>query len=97
MFIDITADWCATCQYNKINVLNSKKIIKIFDQNEIVKIKGDWTKPNKKIEQFLQKYNRFGIPFNIIYSKSYPDGIIFSELLSTSELIETINKINKRL
>ena len=65
--------------------------------NEIVKIKGDWTKPNKKIEQFLQKYNRFGIPFNIIYSKSYPDGIIFSELLSTSELIETINKINKRL
>jgi peptide chain release factor 1 len=23
VFVDITADWCATCQYNKINVVNS--------------------------------------------------------------------------
>ena len=34
VFVDITADWCATCQFNKINVLNSKIISrKAFDQN----------------------------------------------------------------
>ena len=27
IFVDITADWCVTCQYNKINVINSKTII----------------------------------------------------------------------
>ena len=30
IFLDITADWCATCQFNKINVINSNKIIKII-------------------------------------------------------------------
>ena len=23
LFVDITADWCATCQFNKLNVINS--------------------------------------------------------------------------
>ena len=30
LFVDITADWCATCQFNKINVLQSNKINKLF-------------------------------------------------------------------
>ena len=29
IFLDITADWCATYRFNKINVLNSNTIIKI--------------------------------------------------------------------
>ena len=36
VFIDITADWCATCQFNKLNVLDSKNIItkcKYLDKN----------------------------------------------------------------
>ena len=24
IFLDITADWCATCQFNKLNVLEKK-------------------------------------------------------------------------
>ena len=26
VFLDITADWCATCQFNKINVIEKKDI-----------------------------------------------------------------------
>ena len=25
IFLDITADWCATCQFNKVNVINYLK------------------------------------------------------------------------
>ena len=49
----------------------------------------------KKIESFLENNNRFGIPLNIFYSKSYPLGIILSELLTKEAITETLIKINK--
>ena len=83
------------CQFNKFNVMNSKLIKNAFIENSVIKVRGDWTRPNKKIEQYLNSYNRFGIPFNVMYSKNYPKGIIFSELLTTSEIINTIELIQK--
>ena len=94
IFVDITADWCATCQYNKINIINSKTVIHEFEKNKIIKIRGDWTKQNEKIANFIQRYKRFGIPFNIFYSKSFPDGVVLSEILTKKEMIDTIEKIN---
>ena len=96
VFIDITADWCATCQFNKINVINSSTIEEAFKNYNVVKIRGDWTKSNNKIEQFLSEYNRFGIPFNIMYSKLYPDGIILSELLTKKEIISALKKMEPK-
>ncbi|MFL2543248.1 MAG: protein-disulfide reductase DsbD family protein [Alphaproteobacteria bacterium] len=93
IFLDITADWCATCQFNKVNVLNSNKIIKLFEENNILLVRADWTRPNKKINVFLEKYKRFGIPFNAFFSKNFPDGVLLSELLSEKEILEVINKI----
>ena len=95
VFVDISADWCATCQFNKINVINSSIIQKNFEKNNIIKIRGDWTKPNKKIENFLQRHNRFGIPFNVIYCYSFPKGVVLSEILTKKEIINTMEKMKK--
>lgn len=94
VFLDITADWCATCQFNKINVLNSEPVISLFEENNVTLIRADWTKPNDKINLFLEKYDRFGIPFNAFFSPNFPEGILLSELLSEKEMIDAINKIN---
>lgn len=94
VFLDITADWCATCQFNKINVLNSEPVISLFKENDVTLIRADWTKPNDKINLFLEKYDRFGIPFNAFFSPNFPEGILLSELLSEKEMIDAINKIN---
>ncbi len=93
IFLDITADWCATCQFNKINVLNSDNIVKQFKDNDVTLIRADWTKPNVKVNLFLEKYDRFGIPFNAFFSKKFPNGILLSELLSEKEIVNAINKI----
>ena len=94
VFLDITADWCATCQFNKINVLNSETIISLFKENDVTLIRADWTKPNDKINFFLEKYDRFGIPFNAFFSNNFPEGLLLSELLSEKEMVNAINKIN---
>jgi len=95
VFLDVTADWCATCQFNKINVLNNKKVIKTFNKHNIVKVRADWTRPNKQIDIFLNKHKRFGIPFNAFFSKNYPRGIILSELLSEKKILEAIKQIKQ--
>jgi suppressor for copper-sensitivity B len=94
VFLDITADWCATCQFNKLNVLNSDKIIQLFKDNKVTLVRADWTRPNQKINIFLEKYDRFGIPFNAFFSDNFPDGLLLSELLSEKEIVNVINKIN---
>jgi suppressor for copper-sensitivity B len=94
IFLDITADWCATCQFNKVNVLNSNKIIKLLKENNVLLVRADWTRPNQKVNFFLEKYERFGIPFNAFFAKNFPNGILLSELLSEKEILEAINQIN---
>jgi len=94
IFLDITADWCATCQFNKVNVLKSNNVLTIFKNNKITLIRADWTRPNEQINIFLEQYDRFGIPFNAFFSKNFPNGILLSELLSEKEIVNAIKKIN---
>ncbi len=94
VFLDITADWCATCQFNKLNVLTSESVNKLFKDNKVTLVRADWTKPNSNINIFLEKYDRFGIPFNAFFSNNFPEGILLSELLSEKEMVNAINKIN---
>ena len=92
VFVDITADWCVTCKYNKQNVIYSNEVEKLFFEYDVVMVQGDWTLPNENIRKFLNKYNRYGIPFNIIYSPTIPEGLILPELLSKNVISDTILK-----
>ena len=95
IFVDITADWCVTCKYNKQNVINTKEIQELFKKYEVVQIQGDWTLPDKNIESFLNSYSRFGIPFNILYSYKVSNGIIFSELLTKKDIKDALINVIK--
>ena len=86
VFVDITADWCLTCQVNKALVLDTKKISEIFNSNNVKVLVLDWTKPNKNIKKFLNKKQRYGIPYNEIYGPLLLNGKILSELLTIKEI-----------
>ena len=96
LFVDVTADWCATCQFNKLNVLNNVLVKEAFSELNVIKIKADWTKPNENIQNFLQQNNKYGIPFNIIYDKNHTNGIILSELLSLKEILSTLENLKQK-
>ena len=50
-------------------------------------------RPNEKINRFLKKYNKFGIPFNAFYSSKFPEGVVMNELLTEKQIFETYNKV----
>ncbi len=86
VFVDITADWCITCQVNKALVIETKQVSEIFRRNNVKVLILDWTKPNKNIKKFLTKKQRYGIPYNEIYGPSLLNGKILSELLTIKEI-----------
>jgi suppressor for copper-sensitivity B len=57
-------------------------------------MRGDLTKPDKNLFEFLKKHNRYGIPFNIVFGPKAPEGILMSEFLSKKNLLNAINKAN---
>jgi suppressor for copper-sensitivity B len=90
--VDITADWCLTCKFNKVRVLQDEEVVKELRSGDIIAMRGDITKMDKEIMNFLHKHNRFAIPFNVVYGPQAKTGLLTSELLTKKELLDLINQ-----
>jgi suppressor for copper-sensitivity B len=87
VFVDVTADWCLTCKANKALVLDRSPVADLLSEEGVVAMQADWTRPNAEISRYLESHDRFGIPFNIVYGPSAPDGIVLSEVLTTNAVL----------
>ncbi len=96
VFVDVTADWCITCKFNKLNVLSRGATFAAIKQPEIVPLRADYTSPDPVIKDFLVKNGRYGIPFNIVYGPDAPEGIALSELLSQSAVMAALHQAGYR-
>jgi suppressor for copper-sensitivity B len=90
--VDVTADWCVTCKFNKLTVLNLQKTLDLLSDKNIIAIRADFTNYSSDILFFLKTHEVHGVPFNIVYSKAAPAGIILPTLLNYKDLIEAIEK-----
>ena len=92
VFVDVTADWCLTCKANKALVLETEAIKAVFADQNIVLLQADWTAPNDAITAYLASFDRYGIPFNIVYGPSQPKGLILPELLTKQVVLDALNQ-----
>ncbi len=95
VFVDFTASWCFTCQYNK-QIIFSEKTKALFKEKNIEILVADWTNKDNTITQELQKYKRAGVPLYLLYSakdKSQPQ--ILPTILTQSILLEAVDKIKQ--
>ncbi len=89
VFVDVTADWCATCKVNERLVLETDETAELFDRYEVVAMKADWTNRNDDIARYLASFGRYGIPFYALYRPGQQPHV-FSELLRGGRLEEAI-------
>lgn len=92
VFVDVTADWCLTCKANKALVLDRNPVATLLADPSVTAMQADWTRPNAEIQQFLEANGRFGIPFNIVYGPSAPEGIALSEVLTNDSVISALTR-----
>jgi suppressor for copper-sensitivity B len=88
--IDISAKWCITCKINDQTVWNRDDVGKALSGTNVVAMRGDWTRPDPVIADYLKSFNRYGLPFNIVYSPSQPKGVLLPELLSKKDIFDAI-------
>lgn len=87
VLVDVTADWCLTCQVNKSLVLNRGPVAEILGDGTVIAMKADWTKPDPAIAAYLKSFGRFGIPFNVVYGPTTPQGVPLPEILTDSSVL----------
>ncbi len=90
VLVDVTADWCLTCKFNKLKTINP--MMGYLKKNNVVLMQADYTKPSAEIHNFLAKNDRYAIPFNIVYGPSKKKGVKLSEILTAEEIKKAISK-----
>ena len=92
VLVDVTADWCLTCQVNKSLVLNRGAVAEILGDGRIIAMKADWTKPDPAISAYLKSFGRYGIPFNVVYGPAMPQGVPLPEILTEAIVLAGFEK-----
>lgn len=85
VYIDFTARWCASCQYNK-RVYKNAGLKKELERHGVVLLKADWTNYDDRITQALEKLERAAVPVNALYIPGKNEPVILPEILTVDNV-----------
>jgi thiol:disulfide interchange protein len=91
VYIDFTAQWCATCQVNKKRAY-TQEVVELMKQKRVATLKADKTNPNPAIEAALRKLGRSAIPVNVFIAPG-KEPVILPELLSPEDLLKLLKSL----
>jgi thiol:disulfide interchange protein DsbD len=93
VFLDFTAAWCLSCQFNERAVLRSSDVESALRAHNFTLLKADWTNGDPVITQKLASVGRAGVPTYVLYpasAGSAPD--VLPELLTKSLVLSAIER-----
>jgi len=91
VFVDFTAAWCITCQYNKQTVLSDPQVLSAFAAKNVRLMRADWTLRDPAISVALGQLGRSGVPVYVLYRKDQAP-VVLSEVLTASEVQQLLGQ-----
>ena len=92
VFVDFTAAWCVTCQYNKKTTLADAAVLADMDANNVALLRADWTRRDPAVTQALAELGRSGVPVYVFYKPGRAP-VVLSEILSVSDVRAELAKL----
>jgi thiol:disulfide interchange protein DsbD len=89
VFVDFTAAWCITCQYNKKTTLGNAEVLADMRTHGVTLLRADWTRRDPAITLALEQLGRNGVPVYVLHRAGKPP-MVFSEILDAQELRATL-------
>lgn len=90
VFVNVTADWCLTCQANKYFALKNQAVVEELGKQDVVTMEADWTNHNLTITAYLETFNQYGIPFYAVYGCRNRSGTFLGQMLTPQKVIDAI-------
>ena len=92
VFVDFTAAWCVTCQFNKKTTLSKPELLTEFDAKKVQLLRADWTKRDPAIGAALKDLGRSGVPVYVLYAPGKAPQVL-SEIISVDDVRAALGKI----
>ncbi|HNI84413.1 MAG TPA: thioredoxin family protein, partial [Ottowia sp.] len=92
VFVDFTAAWCVTCQYNKKTTLANAQVLAAFDAAGVRTLRADWTRRDATISAELGRLGRSGVPVYLLQAPGKPP-IVLSEILSVADVMAALGQL----
>ncbi|TXI31103.1 MAG: protein-disulfide reductase [Ottowia sp.] len=92
VFVDFTAAWCVTCQYNKKTTLASAEVLDAFDRAGVQTLRADWTRRDAGISAELGRLGRSGVPVYLLQAPGKPP-VVLSEVLSVADVMAALAQL----
>lgn len=85
VFVDFTAAWCITCQYNKKTTLANADVLADLRDKHVTLLRADWTRRDPAITLALEQLGRSGVPVYVLYQPGQAP-VVMSEILGVQTL-----------
>ena len=92
VFVDFTAAWCVTCQYNKKTTLSNGQVLADLQAKNVHLMRADWTRRDPAISATLAALGRSGVPVYVFYQRGRPP-LVLSEVLAVEDFRKTVAQL----
>jgi thiol:disulfide interchange protein len=93
VYVDFTAKWCLSCQFNK-RIYSNEKVREKMKELGVVTLQADWTTTEPVILKALESFGRSGVPLNVFYpkgSKGLKDAVILPPVLTEENVLDALS------
>jgi thiol:disulfide interchange protein DsbD len=92
VFVNMTAAWCVTCLVNERIAIATAPVQAAFASRDVAYLKGDWTRQDPAITDFLRDHGRDGVPLYIYYPPGGAPPVVLPQILTESMLLDRIQQ-----
>ncbi|MEM1026819.1 MAG: thioredoxin family protein [Planctomycetota bacterium] len=94
VFIDFTADWCATCKFNERVFIDLADVRAAVDRHDVAVFKADWTRYDESITAALAEFNVASVPYYVFYAPEPGETVVhFDSVFSTGKILDAIDTV----
>lgn len=96
VLVNMTAAWCITCLANERVALSTDAVRAALEAGGVVYLKGDWTRRDDAITQYLAQFGRTGVPLYVLYPGAGQAPRVLPQLLTESLLLDALGAVSTR-
>jgi thiol:disulfide interchange protein DsbD len=91
VFVDMTAAWCVTCLVNERVAIDTDAVQHVFAERHVAYMKGDWTRQDPRITDYLRQNGRDGVPLYVYYPPHGQPSVL-PQILTENTLLTELNR-----